>query len=61
MTKELFLEDAYQRECKAQIIKKDGNAVILDQTVFYPTGGGQEHDKGVLVQGDNVFRVIEKK
>jgi len=50
MTMELFREDAYRSECRASVVAvgEDG-AVILDQTVFYPTGGGQPGDSGVLI------------
>lgn len=34
--------------CRSEIIKILGKYVILDKTVFYPTGGGQEHDVGTL-------------
>ncbi|MEY2967111.1 MAG: hypothetical protein RLY50_1161, partial [Actinomycetota bacterium] len=37
----LFLRDAYQRECDARVVEMRDNAVLLDQTVFYYTGGGQ--------------------
>ncbi len=52
MTKELFRDDGYIKQCDAQVIAQDGNKVALDQTVFYPMGGGQPGDKGVLVRHD---------
>ena len=52
MTKELFREDSYLKQCDAQVIAQDGNKVALDQTVFYSMGGGQPGDKGVLVRHD---------
>ncbi len=49
-TEMLFLHDAYQQSCHATVISvdHDGRRVALDQTVFYPTGGGQPHDTGRL-------------
>jgi misacylated tRNA(Ala) deacylase len=47
-TEQLFLADAYQRTVRATVVAVDGSAVVLDRTVFYPTGGGQPHDTGVL-------------
>ncbi|MGA0862793.1 MAG: alanyl-tRNA editing protein [Ilumatobacteraceae bacterium] len=44
----LFLRDAYQRECDARVLDVRDNAVVLDQTVFYYTGGGQPHDAGTI-------------
>lgn len=58
---ELFLEDSYLRECKSTILSIEENKVVLDQTVFYPTGGGQEHDTGYLIQNGQTFDVINVK
>jgi misacylated tRNA(Ala) deacylase len=44
----LFLRDAYLRECDARVVEVRDNAVVLDQTVFYYTGGGQPHDVGTI-------------
>lgn len=46
----LFLRDAYLREFEATVVDVDdeGRRVVLDRTAFYPTGGGQPNDKGVL-------------
>lgn len=49
---ELFRQDAYQRECSARVLALDGNAVLLDRTVFYPLGGGQAGDSGQLLRAD---------
>lgn len=60
-TNELYTADSYLTACEANVLKIEGEKVWLDQTVFYPTGGGQEHDTGVLVQGDETFEVYEVK
>ena len=44
----LFLRDAYLQEATAQVLDIRENAVVLDQTIFYATGGGQPHDTGTL-------------
>ncbi len=44
----LFLRDAYLKETTATVIELIQNAVVLDQTIFYATGGGQPHDTGLL-------------
>lgn len=58
MTELLFLSDAYQRECTSTVVDIRDNAVVLDKTIFYYTGGGQPHDTGVL--GGNVVVDVRK-
>jgi misacylated tRNA(Ala) deacylase len=48
MTELLFRDDGYLRSCAARVIAADGRGILLDRTVFYPTGGGQPGDTGVL-------------
>lgn len=51
-TKRLYEEYSYLKECRASLISEqmfgyDGfNGVVLNQTIFYPTGGGQPNDYG---------------
>jgi misacylated tRNA(Ala) deacylase len=47
-TELLFLRDAYLQECDAVVKEVRDNAVVLDQTIFYYTSGGQPHDLGVI-------------
>ena len=59
MTKALFLIDSYLKECKATVVSvKNGKYVSLDQTIFYPKGGGQPHDTGELVKEKEVYKVV---
>ena len=49
MTKELFREDSYVKTCSAAVTSvNERGGIILDQTVFYPTGGGQPGDSGTM-------------
>jgi misacylated tRNA(Ala) deacylase len=48
MTELLFRDDGYLGFCAARVIAADGRGIRLDRTVFYPTGGGQPGDTGVL-------------
>lgn len=52
MTEELFREDSYLKECTATVTAAAPGRVVLDRTVFYPTGGGQPGDTGVLALPD---------
>ena len=73
MTRELFLKDAYLTEFESPVGKLSGREVVLDQTAFYPGGGGQPADKGALGvgpvkaavvdvrrEGGNVVHVLDK-
>lgn len=59
MTKRLFDENVYLKTCEAKIIERTENAVILDQTIFFPTGGGQYADKGTI--NDSVVVDVKEK
>lgn len=53
MENKLYYQDAYIRTFTAQVIKQVQDSsgkwyVCLNQTAFYPTGGGQPHDLGTL-------------
>ena len=65
MTKKLYYADSHQDSCHATVLsctwneKKQCYEVVLDQTVFFPEGGGQYADTGVL-GGMKVLDVQEK-
>lgn len=48
MTEDLFRTDSYARECTARVVEVSSEGIVLDRTVFYPVGGGQPGDSGVL-------------
>jgi misacylated tRNA(Ala) deacylase len=58
MTEELFREDARLTQCEARVLAIDERGVRLDRTVFYPHGGGQAGDSGVLLLGGGSSVVI---
>ncbi len=55
-TGKLYYEKERDYSFKAKVLKVDGNKVVLDRTLFYPRGGGQEPDFGTL-GGSKVFDV----
>jgi misacylated tRNA(Ala) deacylase len=55
----LYLDDAYLRSARSAVTAVDGARVVLDRTVFYPTGGGQPHDTGTLRWDGGEARVVE--
>jgi misacylated tRNA(Ala) deacylase len=62
MTELLHMHDNYIHEFDAKITNIGENYVILDRTAFYPLGGGQSSDKGILSQGEISLNVdIVKK
>lgn len=48
MTRKLYWEEPYSTNFKAKVISMEGPAVVLDQTLFYPRGGGVACDTGTL-------------
>jgi alanyl-tRNA synthetase len=57
-TRALYYDDAYQTSFQAKIVARVAeNAIVLDQTCFYPEGGGQPADHGELRVGDKKVKV----
>ena len=50
MTERLYYTDAYLTRFSARVTRRaeDGRRITLDRTAFYPTSGGQPHDRGSL-------------
>jgi alanyl-tRNA synthetase len=73
MTERLYYQDSYLKEFEARIVErwkqKERAAIVLDQTSFYPTSGGQPHDTGqingvavldVCEEGEKIVHLLEK-
>ena len=62
MTKKLYLESieaAYLEEFTAEVIAIEENKIVLDQTLFYPLGGGQNWDLGSIDGPNGKMNVVE--
>ena len=57
MEPSISYRDAYARSVEARVRAVEGSdgghLVVLDQTVFYPGGGGQPPDRGVLLRASD--------
>jgi len=61
MTEQLFRDDAYLKECSAQVVDVDEGAIVLDRTVFYPLGGGQPGDIGSISWADVSATIVDSR
>jgi misacylated tRNA(Ala) deacylase len=61
MAELLYLKDSYLREFDAVATAVEGQAVALDRTAFYPGGGGQPADAGILTWPGAQARVNEMR
>jgi alanyl-tRNA synthetase len=64
VTQRLYYQDPYLDRFSAHVVERtqweEHPAVVLDRTAFYPTGGGQPHDTGMLNQ-TAVIDVVERE
>jgi misacylated tRNA(Ala) deacylase len=63
MTEALYQLDSYLKEFSAKVVQADAanHALILDRTAFFPGGGGQVPDSGIILWQDQTFRVVRAK
>jgi misacylated tRNA(Ala) deacylase len=63
MTEKIYLRDSYIKELESQVVSSENNKIILDKTIFYPTGGGQPCDTGVIISAldGKEYKIIETK
>ena len=63
MTKLLYQTDSYLQTFQAAVtaVHPEQHGIALDQTAFYPGGGGQPHDTGTLTFNQQEFRVVKMR
>jgi len=61
LTKDLFREDSYLKACTATVTASGDGFVRLDQTIFYPLGGGQPGDTGSLSWDSGTARIVDTR
>ncbi|MFX1488137.1 MAG: alanyl-tRNA editing protein [Promethearchaeota archaeon] len=53
------MDDAYLKNWSTKVVSvKDGKYIVLNQTAFYPKGGGQNWDEGIIAKGNETYRVV---
>jgi misacylated tRNA(Ala) deacylase len=57
-TERLDLIDSTLREWTALVLDVDEHGIVLDRSAFYPGGGGQPPDHGVLLWGGVQTRIV---
>jgi len=61
MTALIYHVDSYVRNFEAQVLEASDAGVALDRTAFYPGGGGQPRDQGMILGEDGEARVVKFK
>lgn len=59
MTDPLYFDDPYTHEFEARVTRALDSRVTIDRTLFYPAGGGQPADRGVLRGPERAWRVAD--
>ena len=58
----IFRDQPYEKSCDATVVAVDGSGIRLDRTVFYPMGGGQPGDVGLLrPESGSKIRIVDTR
>jgi misacylated tRNA(Ala) deacylase len=61
MTEKVFYQDSYQKALTSEVVEVVDGGVLLAATIFYPLGGGQPGDRGVLNISGRDFSVVDTR
>ena len=53
-----FYKDNYLKELDAKVIEANGKFIVLNDTIFYPNGGGQLNDTGKIICKNETYSVV---
>ena len=59
MARALYMDDSYLKSWNAKVVSvTDDKYIVLDNTAFYPKGGGQPWDEGSIIKDDQEYKVV---
>lgn len=59
MARALYMDNSYLKSWNAKVVSvTDNKYIILDNTAFYPKGGGQPWDEGFITRNNEKFKVV---
>jgi len=61
MTEKVFYQDSYQKTLTSEVVEVVDGGVLLAATIFYPLGGGQPGDCGLLTINGRDFNVVDTR
>ncbi|MCG6891543.1 MAG: alanyl-tRNA editing protein [Gammaproteobacteria bacterium] len=61
MTEKVFYQDSYQKTLSSEVVEVLDDGLLLAATIFYPLGGGQPGDHGVLTINESDYTVVDTR
>jgi misacylated tRNA(Ala) deacylase len=61
MTDKVFYQDSYQKTLSSEVVEVLDDGLLLAATIFYPLGGGQPGDRGLLKINGREYTVADTR
>ena len=61
MTEKVFYQDSFQKTLTSEVVEVLDDGLLLAATIFYPLGGGQPGDQGVLTINGSDYTVVDTR